>query len=171
MVSWGVLCTHLHVPTVAYNLSDISRITFILGIRFTICVSKRLRSKSSGENQRLQKTGVRLACRCVCCVAPHLTSTCRPSRMCHRTLSTQVFENECRFSLTSFGVSPPGGVKSRQDWPQALAAFFRSSLARPSNIPKLCIGKTSQYQGEKGEHEGPHLSSDKAERTEMSPSL
>lgn len=118
--------------------------------------------------EKTRDYGVRLACQCVCCVAPHLTTR----RVCHRTLSTQVvIENECRFSLTSFGVSPPGGVKSRQDWPQALAAFFRSSLARPSNMPKLCIGKTSQYQGEKGEHEGPYLSSDKAERTEMSPSL
>lgn len=59
--------------------------------------------------------------------------------------------------FTSLGVSPPGGVKSRLDWPQALARFRSSSFGRPSKTPKLCIWKRSQQQGERGEQGGPHF--------------
>lgn len=59
--------------------------------------------------------------------------------------------------FTSLGVSPPGGVKSRLDWPQALARFRSSSFGRPSKTPKLCIWKRSQQQGERGEQGGQTL--------------
>lgn len=51
--------------------------------------------------------------------------------------------------LTWSKVSPPGGVYSRQAIPLALAMFFKSSLGRPSAMPKLwnTIRRTWQTEG------------------------
>lgn len=111
--------------------------------------------KAAEKPRDSRKRGARLAPDWDCCVAPHLEL--QLAGVTHHYLATQAWaetgRRDCfcreRSWLTSLGVSPPGGVKSRHDWPQALAAFFKSSLARPSKMPKLCIWEMSQGRGEK----------------------
>lgn len=155
-----------------FSLPTVSQISFPLHI-VTACHQSKMvnqhalrtcklsiHKKDSGhkapeKTRDSRKSGARLAPDWVCCVAPHLQL--QLAGVAHHSPATRAWAETGRCGcfccerswLTSLGVSPPGGVKSRQDWPQALAAFFKSSFARPSKMPKLCIWEMSQRRDEK----------------------